>query len=407
MKVLLSSIGSRGDVQPILALALELRGLGHDARLCVAPNFKDWVESFGLTCIPIGPDLKQLTGGTMPRQPQKPSAEQRRSLAVHMVREQFAVVSEAARGCDLVVAAGALQIATRSVTEALKIPYVFAAYCPAVLPSPDHPPPPTRGTPHSQSLSANANLSLWADEEHSWNDLFRATLNEERAKAALGPVDGIQRHIFTNRPWLAADPAIAPAGSTTAMQIVQTGAWLLPDQSLLPDHLENFLANGEPPVYLGFGSMRASEQSSRVLVEAARALGRRSIISQGWANLTPIDAGADCISISDVNHASLFARVAVVVHHGGAGTTTTAARTGRPQVIAPHTYDQYYWASRVQTLGVGVSGPVRDELSVDAMIQALRESLRPQIAAHAQSLASRVATNGARIAANRLTREFG
>lgn len=124
MKVLLSSIGSRGDVQPILALALELRALGHDARLCVAPNFKDWVESFGLICVPIGPDLKQLTGGTMPGQPPKPSAEQRSQLAVHTIREQFAVLTEAARGCDLVVAAGALQFAARSVTEALKIPYL-------------------------------------------------------------------------------------------------------------------------------------------------------------------------------------------------------------------------------------------------------------------------------------------
>lgn len=160
-------------------------------------------------------------------------------------------------------------------------------------------------------------------------------------------------------------------------------------------------------MYLGFGSMRASEQSSRLLIEAARALGRRSIISQGWANLSPIDAGTDCISIIDVNHAELFARVAVVVHHGGAGTTTTAARAGRAQVIASHSYDQYYWASQVQKLGVGVSGPVRDELSVDAIIQALRESLRPEIVAHAQFLASRVATNGARIAANQLASEFG
>jgi vancomycin aglycone glucosyltransferase len=407
MKVLLSSIGSRGDVQPILALALELRALGHDARLCVAPNFKDWVESFGLTCIPIGPDLKQLTGGTISRQPQSPTAEQRRLLAAHMVRDQFAVLSKAARGCDLVVAAGALQIATRSVTEVLKIPYIFAAYCPAVLPSPDHPPPPTMGTRHSQSLSARANLALWADEERSWNDLFCSTLNEERARAGLGPVDSVPRHIFTDRPWLAADPAIAPAGATTDMQIVQTGAWLLPDHSSLPDHLESFLTNGEPPVYLGFGSMRAVEQSSRVLIHAARALGRRSIISQGWANLSPIDAGTDCISISDVNHAKLFARVAAVVHHGGAGTTTAAAQTGTVQIIAPHTYDQYYWASRVQKLGVGVSGPVRDELSVDTLIRALHESLRPEVATHAQSLTSRLGANGARIAANQLVSEFG
>jgi hypothetical protein len=103
--------------------------------------------------------------------------------------------------------------------------------------------------------------------------------------------------------------------------------------------------------------MRASEQSSRVLVEAARARGRRSIISQGWANLSPID--------------------------------------------------QYYWAAQVQKLGVGVPVPVRDELSVDAMIRALRESLRPEIAARAQFLASRVAANGARIAASQLAGEFG
>ena len=150
---------------------------------------------------------------------------------------------------------------------------------------------------------------------------------------------------------------------------MQTGAWLLPDQSPLPDHLSNFLANGEPPVYFGFGSMRAAEQTSRVLIEAARALGLRSIISQGWGNLNLIDAGTDSISISDVNHDKLFAQVAAIVHHGGAGTTTTAARGGKPQVIVPHVYDQHYWASRVQKLGVGVSGPVRDELSVDAMVQ--------------------------------------
>ncbi|HLO27967.1 MAG TPA: glycosyltransferase, partial [Anaerolineales bacterium] len=69
MQVLLSSIGSRGDVQPIVALGLELQALGHRARLCVAPNFKEWIESYGLECIPIGPDLKKMTGGTVPGKP--------------------------------------------------------------------------------------------------------------------------------------------------------------------------------------------------------------------------------------------------------------------------------------------------------------------------------------------------
>jgi vancomycin aglycone glucosyltransferase len=147
--------------------------------------------------------------------------------------------------------------------------------------------------------------------------------------------------------------------------------------------------------------------SFRFFIEAARALGLRSIISQGWGNLNLIDAGTDSISISDVNHDKLFAQVAAIVHHGGAGTTTTAARAGKPQVIVPHIYDQHYWASRVQKLGIGVSGPMRDELSVDAMVQALHECSRPELAARAQTLASRLKANGARSAAKRLVGDLG
>src|SRR5512146_1687494 len=110
MKVLLSTIGSRGDVQPLVALALELGALGHRARLCVAPNFKEWIESFGLECVPIGPDLKKLTGGTVPGKPVMPPKEQMQHAAEQMIRGQFQVIGEAARGCDLIVGAGALQI---------------------------------------------------------------------------------------------------------------------------------------------------------------------------------------------------------------------------------------------------------------------------------------------------------
>jgi len=118
---------------------------------------------------------------------------------------------------------------------------------------------------------------------------------------------------------------MAPAFPAAGMEIVQTGAWMLHDQTGLPDNLEEFLANGTPPSTWGFGSMRASDQTGRVLIEAARALGMRAILSQGWANLMPSDTGDDCLSIGDVNHEKLFERVAVVVHHGGAGTTQTPA----------------------------------------------------------------------------------
>ena len=215
------------------------------------------------------------------------------------------------------------------------------------------------------------------------------------------------RHIFTQHPWLAADAVLSPAAPSAELPITQTGAWLLPSDAALPDSLERFLGSGEPPLYFGFGSMRATPQTSRVLVEVARALGRRAVISQGWGNLDVIDAGADCISIGDVDHAKLFPRVAAVVHHGGAGTTTVAAGVGSPQVLVPHLYDQHYWASRVRRLGIGIAGPIAARLTVDALAGALRQCLRPDVAMRARALASRIELRGARLAAERLDREFG
>jgi vancomycin aglycone glucosyltransferase len=416
MKVLLSTIGSRGDVQPLVALALELRALGHEPSLCVPPNFKDWVESFDLRCIPIGPDVRRFTAPAASSGAAKAPAiragavklsrKQARALAASSVREQFRVLAEAARGCDLLVGATALQIAARSIAEALEIPYVFVAYCPTVLPAPDHPPVPKRGFVYPQWLPSIVNRVLWKMDDRSVDATFLATLNEERAKLGQAPVGSVQRHVFTDRPWLAADPALAPAPRRSRMRIVQTGAWVLPDESPLPEPLERFLADGEPPVYLGFGSMRAREQTGRLLVEAARAARVRAVLSQGWGDLGLVDAGVDVVSVGDVNHEKLFSRVAAVVHHGGSGTTAAAARAAKPQVIVPHNYDQFYFAWRVRELGVGASCVRRDRLTVDGLASALRECLRPQRSASAKSLASRMARDGAKIAAERLTREF-
>ena len=407
MQVLLSSIGSRGDVQPLVALGLELQALGHRARLCVAPNFKEGIESYGLECAPIGPDLQKMTGGTVPGKPVLPfTREQLQLLADQMVRGQFQVIAEAARDCDLIVAAGALQIATRTIAEGQHIPYVFAAYCPAVLPSSKYPPP-KMGGHYSFSLPETENEQLWKEDDESFNQRFGAVLNEERAKTGLGPVTSVQRYMFTDRPWLAADPVLGPAIPEAGTDVVQTGAWMISEQALLPSELENFLADGAPPIYLGFGSMRASDQTAQVLIEAARALGLRSILSEGWAGLAPSEPGNDCLTIGDVDHAKLFPRMAAIIHHGGAGTTATAARAGTAQVIVPHNYDQFYWAHRVQELGVGVPGPLRDEITVDNLAQALREALRPEKTTRAHEVAGRVELHGARVAAERLTHEFG
>jgi vancomycin aglycone glucosyltransferase len=395
MKVLLFSMGTRGDVQPLLALAAELRALGHDTPLCVNPFFKEWVESLGFPHLPLGLSW-EIGGSPMP-------PDQQREYFVRDLRAHFRNLTRAAHGCRLIL--GGSSFAARSVAEALKIAHVFVCYSPTFLPSPEHPAQ-LPGHHHPQTLPASTNLALWAQYEQYVNDFVRAELNKERMKLGLAPVENVLRHMITDRPWLAADPVLGPAAAATDIRSVQTSAWLMPDPRPLPEPVERFLADGDPPVYLGFGSMHAVAGGGQMLTEAARALGLRSILSRGWGNLTPVDAGADCLSIGDVSHERLFPRVAAVVHHGGAGTTLAAARAGKPQVIVPHGSDQDYWAHRVQQLGVGTSGPAIESLNSDGLICALRECLQRPVTDRAQRLASRIQLDGAHLTARRIDREY-
>lgn len=402
MRVLLSTIGSRGDVQPLVALALQLRAFGQEVRLCVPPDFKTWIDSLGLPVTPIGPELRKLTVASPPSPPAPPSPERRRQLAEATVTTQFEIIAAAAQGCDIIVAATALQIGARSVAESMGIPYVFAAYCPVVLPSPLHAPPPLPPVPGQTPAPATAdNRELWARDTERFNNLFATALNSHRASMGLAPVSDVRSHVFTDRPWVAADPTLAPWPDPTDQAVFQTGAWILPDERPLSSEVETFLETGEPPVYFGFGSARAPQGLSQVMIQSARALGRRVIVSRGWADLSLVHNEPDCLDTGEVNLQALFKRVAAVVHHGGAGTTTTAALAGAPQVVIPQIYDQNYWAQRIHHLGIGTAHAPGTPTS-ESLTRTLEHTLQPDVAARAKSIATAVRRDGAQIAAQHL-----
>lgn len=399
MRILLSTIGSRGDVQPLVALALALRDLGPEVRLCVPPDFRDWIAGLGFSVTPIGPELKRMMGTPPAVPPAPPTPEQLRQLAEGTVATQFETIAAAAQGCDLIVGATALQIAAPSVAERLGIPYVFAAYAPNVLPSPHHAPPPLSLWSETPPSDVTDYSDLWARDAQRWNQTWGAALNAHRTALGLSAVEDVRGHVLTPRPWLAADPVLAPWLNAEDPTVFQAGAWILPDERPLSPELEAFLAAGEPPIYFGFGSMRAPQELSRIMIAAARALGRRAILSQGWAGLSLPDDEPDCLPAGETNLRALFPRVAAVVHHGGAGTTTLAALGGTPQVIVPQMYDQHYFAARVRQLGLGAAHapgiPTQESLT-----QALVEALQPEAAARARALTIR--PDGAHLAAQQL-----
>ena len=402
MRVLLSTIGSRGDVQPLVALAVEMKGFGQDVRLCVPPDFREWIAGLGLPVTSIGPELRSTAKPkAVPSAPISP--ELRRQMIEGTVAAQFETITAAAEGCDLIVGATALQVAAPSVAEHMGIPYVFAAYCPAVLPSPRHAPPVLGVLGDKPTPAMDDYSELWAADARRWNDTWGTLINSRRASLGLPAVSDVHRYVITDRPWLASDPTLGPWPGPADGAVFQTGAWILPDESPLSPELEAFLDAGEPSVYFGFGSIRAPEQLSRAMIESARALGRRAILSRGWADLSLIDDGPDCLTIGDVNQQALFKRVAAVVHHGGAGTTTAGARAAAPQVVIPQHYDQHYWAGRVQDLGIGTahagSSPTTDSLTA-----ALERTLQPEVAVRARSVATIMRGDGARLAAQSLIR---
>lgn len=398
MRVLLSSWGSRGDIEPVAGFALQLRVLGAEVRVCAPPDFEGLLDRVGVTFVPAGQPVRTAVHGPKPLSP----ADAPR-VAADLVAAQFNTVAAAAEGCDALVATGLMPAGVRSIAEKLGAHYVLVGVHPGPLPSPHQVPLPRPGRPFPPDETDTR--VLWDIDAERVNALYREPLNAHRAAIGLPPVENVRDHVFTHRPWLAADPTLAPWPGSPDLDVVQTGAWILPDDRPLPADLLAFLDTGTPPVYVSMGSVRAPEDVARVAIESIRAQGRRVVIGRGWANLDLIDDSDDCFVVGEVNHQALFPRVAAVVHHGGAGTTTTAAKAGAAQVVVPQFADQPYWAGRVADLGIGTAhdGPTP---TIESLTAALEKALAPETRARATALAGTIRTDGAIAAAKLLLDEI-
>ncbi|MGK5543263.1 glycosyltransferase [Streptomyces sp. URMC 127] len=401
--MLLSTYGSRGDVEPLVGLAVQLRALGAEVRVCAPPDeaFAQRLAEVGVPLVPVGPSARKLTKAA-------PAPSSLPERAASLIAGQFESVTEAAEGCDLLVATGMVPAAAGalSVAEKLGVPAVSVTFQQLTLPSPHRAPLAYPGRPFPPEVTDNR--VLWDLDARSINVLFGEALNTNRTANGLAPVADVRDYVVGDRPWLATDPVLDPWRGNPGFDVVQTGAWILPDERPLPDELVAFLDAGDPPVYVGFGSMplHAAKDAARVAVEAIRAQGRRAVLSRGWADLSLIDDRDDCFAVGEVNHQALFRRVAAVVHHGGAGTTTTATQAGAPQVVVPQAADQPYWAGRVAELGIGAAhdGPVPATESLSA---ALRTALAPETRARATAVAATIRTDGAAVAAKQLLDMIG
>jgi vancomycin aglycone glucosyltransferase len=394
MRVTIIAEGTRGDVHPMLALGVALEATGHEVRVVAPPDFGGEAVACGLDFVALGQNVRTYMGGiagTLHRGGLAFAREMKR-WGEATLASQYALLPHAVAGVDFVIGAGTPLLAA-SVAELRGVPFRYVVYTPGLLPSRTH-------TPvlfPFQLRGPRVNRLLWRAAEVAMNGMALRQVNRHRTSLGLAPVPSLVPHVLSERPLVAVDAPLAAMPDDCPFPFDQIRCLHPFDPEPLPADLERFLAAGSPPVYLGFGSMPDPDPrtTTRRLLDALARLGCRALISRGWAGLGEGPLPAGVMAIEPVSHASLFPRLAAVVHHGGAGTTHTAARAGVPQIVVPHVLDQFYFARRAEQLGVAPPAIRRSRLDVVRLTAALRSVLEtPTFAACARDLARRLAALG-------------
>ncbi len=371
MKIVLATWGSRGDVQPILALALALKHARHEVLLAAPPEHAAWIEHYDCPFRALGRNAETVLD-------QCPNAYTVRPAILFLqvvrqeVKRQFSELPPIIKGADLVLGAS-LAFGLRSVAESLGIPYGFIALTPQLFPSSHHP-----------FLAARRhNWPRWINRL-SWDiaqraDHFNITaiINRERRYLGLKPIGDAWTYILGDHVIVASDRSLGRVPPDVKQTYTQTGYFHLRQREELDEDVENFITSGPLPLYVGFGSMPARDQEAMapLILDAVRSGGHRLILSLRGANGGHPSANGDCYVIRNSPHNLLFPRLAAIVHHGGAGTTATAAKAGVPQIIVPHILDQYYWANRVHRSGLGPEPIWRSRLTRKGLSKAIEDCL--------------------------------
>jgi UDP:flavonoid glycosyltransferase YjiC (YdhE family) len=368
MKIVLATYGSRGDVQPMLALALGLQSKGHAVLLVGPPEWAGWAEQSGCPYLPLGEDVTAFIDRMSYVQELK-SVVDSISFVRRGIVSQFALLPAMIAGADLVVGSS-LNFALASVAESMGIAYRYIAFTPQLLPSGDHPSPIIK----AQYLPRWLNRLTWLLNRMADKIDIRPLINYHRKRIGLRPLADVWSCIFGPKTIVSSDRAISTIPPDAAPKdAIQSGYMHLFQSVPVSHRLEEFLEAGPEPVYAGFGSMPGKDQIRCVstIVQAARLAGRRAVIARFWGEPSACQNAPDIFFIRNYPHLNLFPRMAAIIHHGGAGTTAAAAISGRPQIIVPHILDQYYWGRRIHRAGLGPGAIHRSRLNTANLAAAI------------------------------------
>lgn len=391
-------VGTRGDVQPFLAISKRLQEFGHHVRLATHANFRSFVESAGVDFYPLGGDPRVLAGymarnkGLIPSAPGEISIQRKQLKAIIESLLPACTEPDLKNGKPFraqAIIANPPAYGHAHVAEALGVPLHMFFTMPWT-PTSEFPSPLAR-VPQSAGYWLSyivVDLLIW------WG--IRGYINDFRKKLNLAPIAyfsmyrGSISHFPTGYMW---SPHVVskPNDWGSLVDVVGYCFLNLGSKYQPPEEFIKWIGKGtSPPIYIGFGSMPLEDplKTTNIILEALRKTGQRGIIDRGWGDLgTFPDIPDDVFLLVDCPHDWLFPQCAAVVHHGGAGTTATGLRAGCPTTIVPFFGDQYFWGDRIYQRGLGPNPIPISQLTVEALSDAINFMLQPDVKARAMDLA--------------------
>ena len=406
MRIAIIALGSRGDVQPYIALGKGLQSAGHAVRLITHENYERLVNSHGLEFWPVRGNVQEFAESPEMRALlEKGNFITLMNHAAKTAHETILAWAKdglpAVQGMNGIVAGLGAVFLGLALAEKLDIPLIQAYYVPftptgefsgALLP------------PGISRLGGTANrLSHHLTRQVLWQQGRSADTAARRQILHLptAPFFGPFKADAMKNPILYGfSPSVIAKPADWQSNIHVTGYWFLEDETGWQPSpaLEEFLQRGTPPIYIGFGSMssRKPAETADLILNALAETGQRAVLLSGWSGLQVVNLPDNVFVVESIPHDWLFDRVQAVVHHGGAGTTAVGLRAGVPSIIIPFFADQPFWGQRVADLGVGPQPIPRKQLTVARLAEAIQTALHDSaMRQRAKALAAQIrAENG-------------
>lgn len=390
MKFLILTYGTDGDTRPLAALSRALMDAGHEAHLLADGASLGTATALGVPATPIAGDIRKAmrhdgaAAGLFEKNSANNTAKELARIANENAEHWLRSAVQFGKGCDAVILSGLAGFVGLSAAEYLGVKPIGTGLFPLTPTKAFASPllPPGKLPRMFNRLSQNLiNNLIWK--------AFRKATNEARARVCGLPP---RRSLWVGHPMLyGVSPSLLPRPDDWPGNALVCGQWLMPSKQYTPpESLSEFLAAGEAPVYIGFGSMGGFEPGRMLEAIVGGLAGRRALFYPGWSGVDVSELPANILAIGDTPHDWLLPRTSVAVHHGGSGTTHSAARAGVPSVVVPFAGDQAFWAERLYQAGVAARLPSWKTLNATSLADSIRYAERDETRSRAQAMGERM-----------------